>query len=102
MPTEPSPSPCRAHDGAVLGEPAVDRGDGRQRAAVEIGQNATTPAVAAPDWDTLLDRAEALTRQARSRETRRAYRTAWYDFADWCERYQQRALPADPVTECVP
>src|SRR4051812_27582359 len=41
-------------------------------------------------------RAATLADGARAEATRRAYRSDWGHFADWCERHRLHALPAEP------
>jgi len=45
----------------------------------------------------LVEQAAAFARNARSENTRRAYRAAWQDFATWCEERGAVALPATPA-----
>jgi integrase len=40
--------------------------------------------------------AKELARTSKSANTRRAYKAAWDDFSDWCQRFRRDALPASP------
>lgn len=43
-------------------------------------------------------KASEFVRQAKAKNTRRAYRADWEDFLRWCERYRRTPLPAAPDT----
>ena len=45
-----------------------------------------------------LSRLEEYAAQSRTEATRRAYASDWEDFAAWCARYNQSAMPARPET----
>jgi site-specific recombinase XerD len=44
------------------------------------------------------EKAKAFLKNAKSKNTRRAYRADWNDFGQWCERYRRVSLPATPDT----
>jgi hypothetical protein len=50
----------------------------------------------------LRDRAGEYVRNARSKNTQRAYRTDWEHFEAWCSRHGRAALPADLIETVVP
>jgi site-specific recombinase XerD len=50
----------------------------------------------------LHDRAGEYVRNARSKNTQRAYRTDWAHFEAWCSKHQRAALPADLIETIVP
>jgi len=45
-----------------------------------------------------LDRAREFARHSKAENTLRGYRSDWRDFCSWCERTNQRPLPASPET----
>src|SRR5512132_1293964 len=45
-----------------------------------------------------LDQAKEFARHSKAESTLRGYRSDWRDFCSWCERNQQRCLPASPET----
>ena len=47
---------------------------------------------------TLEERARDYIKEAKSANTRRAYRSDWEHFTGWCEGHGQLALPATPAT----
>lgn len=50
------------------------------------------------DLDAVYARAQKLTQMARSENTRRAYRTAWRQYEDWCKGVGVEPLSGDPGT----
>ncbi|TNE65829.1 MAG: integrase [Alphaproteobacteria bacterium] len=50
------------------------------------------------DLDAVYERAQALTRMARSENTRRAYKTAWAQYEAWCQGVGAKPLSGDPGT----
>jgi site-specific recombinase XerD len=50
----------------------------------------------------LRDRAGDYVKNARSKSTRRAYRTDWLHFEAWCAAHARTALPADLIETVVP
>jgi site-specific recombinase XerD len=61
-----------------------------------MSELAMLPASAA--MGTLVERAEAFVRAAKSPATLRAYRSDWAHFEAWCQCHQLSALPAEPAT----
>lgn len=51
-----------------------------------------------PTTDLISNGVASLVNAAKSANTRRAYRFAWTDFADWCARFRRSSLPASPAT----
>jgi integrase len=47
----------------------------------------------------IADRASEFINQSKAKNTIRAYQADWADFADWCKRHGQSALPTSP--DCV-
>ncbi len=52
--------------------------------------------------DELRDRAGEYVKNARSKNTQRAYRTDWLHFEEWCAAHSRSALPADLLETVVP
>jgi len=48
--------------------------------------------------DVLAEEARGYADQAKSANTRRAYRADWADFTAWCQTHRLDALPASPAT----
>lgn len=53
-------------------------------------------AALAPALQASLDRLERYADQSWADNTKRAYRSDWQHFAEWCHEYDRRALPASP------
>ncbi len=49
-------------------------------------------------FEELGDEVHRYVKQAKTENTRRAYRADWDDFSNWCEKYRRQPLPAAPDT----
>ena len=57
----------------------------------------TTTAITVP-LEQLTEEAVAYAEESHSANTKRAYRSDWIHFTEWCNRFQLEALPAQPET----
>src|SRR3954463_6806401 len=49
----------------------------------------------------LAEQARDYARQSKAANTRRAYRSDWQAFSEWCDRRGRESLPAAPETLCL-
>jgi hypothetical protein len=71
-------------------------GSGGDLARIEADNSAATAALAR--LEQLTGEARTHVENSRAENTRRAYRSDWADFLDWCQHHGRTPLPSSPET----
>jgi integrase len=77
-------------------EPTQEPGDSGDLARIDADHSAATAALAR--LEQLTGEARGHVENSRAENTRRAYRSDWADFLDWCQHHGRTPLPASPET----